>query len=564
MKNHRKALFTKTFSFLKDVKIFHITILIFLLFSGLFFRIDNLSSIGDVSEVVNYRYLHPQKALDLGYENRIEGDWGILDLFRKIFSFSIGYLEYWNYENFETRMMPLELLLSMVFVYFGNLIASYIGTSPIQTYIFLIRFSNIFVDISIAIIIFLLAIFYAKSKKEIALYLPVIFFALPISWLHSGLLGDFENLAILLLIFGVGLIYKGHNQGLKTPLYKDRRFLSGVFLGISILIKPFAIILLPLIISFHFWNKKSEDVSRFLLLILGMSLATISIIFFSLYFISINANYLYIQISAMIFLGGIYIFTYLESFRRKSEFINLYRQFLGLKTIVFVFIILIIFINPISFLRMISGNLFLVNNNLANQISMWSLFDLNLFNASLIEFGFVNVSGFLVGFLSFIIIFLLILLRFQGIKMSEISYRLMKSNFVKKVFGRRISISNFFILSASIALLWILLAQGQNFASTQAVLILLFIAISSISSRKSWLTIFLIILPLSFGYFISQIYYLNFASTNIKWIGLVYNSFKISPLEFGVFIVFCSAIGLLFWVWRYCNPNSSLLDRMIH
>ncbi len=571
--SRRQVLLARVKRYFHDYNKFTLFLVTVIFVLGFFFRISNLFHPGFEFDTIQTQYAWSQSALDYGYENKIEGNWGLFEIIRKGFSFINGYGIFWNEYKDYMDYLPGALFLGMIFAYIGNLLDPLLpGGSP-QAFVTVMKTFNLFIDLGIAILCYLIARRYAHSSKEKSSFILSVVFALPSLWFVSNVWGQFDSLVVLLAAISVILMYARNKHGGNLDLFRDYGFWSGIFFAIGFWLKPLIILLIPLILAYHFANKKALVIKSALLNSFFWLLMAMGAGLLAAYFNSNNNSFTILGIIFSILIGVI-IYTFRISIGVEKPLTTMYRQVFGFWLGSLIIIFLPVINNPAKFVQVLSLPLTKENIVSAGASSFWSLIGTtNDASTPIISLSGIGPSIGIMGFIIFASLMILIYLRFQGIGMGNnhfhrglelknISFKL--DEFIERLFQRKISFANFTILMTLLGSSYFLFITKMHSRYLIWSIIFSLLALAAISNKKHWTGWFVMLLVMHFGFILNQLGVFNAWYQTIPWISHVLTMINADEGRLSSLSIFLGFLGLYLWSWKYINPNSSLIQYIVH
>lgn len=544
MSSRRKLISQRFLRYFRDFNKIYLVLILGLVLFGLYARITNSFHLGFEFDTVQTQYEWAKNANQLGY-----------GAFWRDYQGGIDYL-------------PGALLLGMCFEFVGRFLDPVLPGDSAQAFVTVMKFFNMFVDLGIALICYYVARLYAKSSKEKSAFIAALAFSLPSVWFISNVWGQFDSLILLLALGSVILMYYRNKKGGVANVFKDLSFWSGVLFAVGFWLKPLIVLTIPLILIYQFSGKPIAKVKSALLTTIMWLLIASGFVMIGLYIRGNYENYntLFLALAG-IFFAALTAFSYWISKKGFKPLTSLYRQGFGFWVASWIIAILPIIYNPLRVWQMITLPYTKDNVISAGASTFWPLIGVDPSqeaSAKLFDINGYGLGVSLIGLAIFVILMVAIYLRYQGIKLSEItSDRYSLNASLERLLLRKLSFANFAILMTILGSVYFLFTTKVHSRYLIWAVIFSLVALAAVSAKRGWKLWLMFILTLHLGYFLNQLGVFNYWYQNIPWTLDVLKVFLLDSGRLSAFCVFMGFLGFYLWTWRYCNPNSSLINHIV-
>lgn len=544
MTDRRKIISNKLSKYFRDFNKWWLVLICLILLSGIYARFTNLFNLGFEFDTIQTQYEWAKNALQLGY-GRFWSDY-------------TGGIDY----------LPGALFLGMSFAWIGNILNPILPGDGAQAFVTVMKFFNMLVDLSIAVTCYYIARNYAHSSKEKSTFIAALVFSMPSLWFISNVWGQFDSLVVALGLASVILMYHRNKIGGHAFIFKDLAFWSGILFAIGFWLKPLIILLIPLILLYQFSNKPLLKVKEALLTSFMWLLIASGMMMIGVYVYYNISNYTpWLLSMTALFFVTVTIFSYLSSKKGFQPLTSLYRQGFGFWIGSWIIATLPIIYNPVRVGQMLALPFTKENVVSAGASTFWPLVGVDSgadASMKLFDFNGIGLSVALVGMIIFVVLMVLIYLRFQGIKLNEIlSDKYSFNSSLERLLLRKLSFANFAILTTILGSTYFLFLTKMHSRYLIWAIVFSFVALAAVSNKRGWKTWLIMLLIMHFGYFLNQLGVFSYWYQYLPWTQAFLDSFNLDSGKLSSLCVFLGYIGFYLWTWRYSNPHSSLINHII-
>jgi len=172
-------------------------------------------------------------------------------------TYEMGFYGFWqNYTGF-FDYLPGSLLWLNLF-YAISRIPFIQAAGDWQSFVMVMKGFYWLVEIALSVIVFVTARKVRPTQPGFALIVAGLTYLNPSLWFVSGIWGQMDGLIATLSILVLFLLFASSAQNL--PWYRTNTWFAGILWGITIWTKMQAILLLPIILLFFFWNKNLRQI----------------------------------------------------------------------------------------------------------------------------------------------------------------------------------------------------------------------------------------------------------------------------------------------------------------
>lgn len=520
------------------IKVFVILSLVF----GTLIRIFNLFNLGFIFDMVTTQYAWGKAGWEMGYF----GFWKDYN----------GFFDYW----------PVTLLIEII-IY--GLSLPFGGTA--QNFVTIAKLFNWSVEIIFCMVLFYISIdrdktsFSKEEEKQAPLdkcdraYINAcLAYILPSLWFVSGVWGQNDTLVAFLTFSVICLLYKNrdsiHVADRLPVFYKDSMFWTGVFLAFTFWIKQQAILILPVLIVYHLYQKSWKNILNF---IIWLTPFIVSFIYGAILYANGKWELTAIIGGCILLAGTLVMFIFIN---KNDNWVNVRRQAFGFLTTTSIILIPLLFLNY----QRVGSTTFSVfgrTDNVANGgATFWGLIDVNGFGSDyLLKIFSGGISVNLAGYLIYLMLMTTLLW-----KLFDLDIKKVRTMNLQNIFSKQITLRQFILLMFLNTTSYFLFFTKMHSRYLHFGIIFGLLSLAFLTSSKQWKSWLILTTVFSFGYFLNQIAMYSIAifglsSDQPRWVYDLLAMFGFSPWKLSSLITLISLFYFYQILLVIVKENSSKL-----